>query len=282
MHLPAITPQRILVPVDFSDCAEKAYHLAVKLADTFQAELHCIHVIHLPVADEHMPPAMITQLVEDQEAASDKRLKVFTGKNDSKTIVPICKTLLGFVSDAVVQYAKTHDISLIIMGTQGMNSVGDKIFGTVSWNTIKHAHVPVLTIPCDVEVTDFRNILIPFEGTDIDMDAIAYLLNFASYFNAKLHGIHFIINNAVLNKPLADKMQMKFRKDIDAGNLLFHFISEKNITDGILKYAQHNDIDLVSMITYNKGLVATIFHMSICRYASTHFNFPLLAFNADT
>lgn len=274
---------RVLIPTDYSNNADKALVLAADIARHFNAELLVIHAYHMPFTDEHMPPDMVKELLDAQKMRAEDEMKQYEKKHGSDlgdTKVQF-RALMGFASEAILDIAHHEQANLIILGTKGANSIEDRMFGTVTWNIIKKSKIPVIALPDVTEPVHFRNLMVPFEGTEQDYDIISYLLGFAVKYNATVHAVHFMQDTNAYNKSLIDKLQSGFRKDIEAERLQLHFLAEKNITEGIKKFASRNQIDMIGMVTHNHGLFSTIFHMSVTRNIALYSQIPLLAYNCD-
>lgn len=274
---------RILVPTDYSDNADKALFLAVKIAKEFAADILVVHTYHMPFTDEHMPPDMVKELLDAQKMRADAEMKEYAEKHAS--VDPATKVeyraVMGFAAEAILDIARHEQTDLIVLGTKGANSIEDRMFGTVTWNIIKKSDIPVVALPSVKDPVSIKNVMVPFEGTEQDYDIISYLLGFAAKFNATVHAVHFMQDNNAYNKSLIDKLQTGFRKDIEAERLQLHFLAEKNITEGIKKFATRNNIDMIGMVTHNHGLFSTIFHMSVTRNIALYSQIPLLAYNCD-
>lgn len=282
-ELPMIQISNILVPTDFSDNSANAMHLAVSIAKGSKAKILAVHACHMPYADEHMPPNMVQELINMHQLRSEEQMSAFIAKHQSKFdgYKIETKVVLGFAAETILDTAKHNKTDLIVIGTQGANSMEDRLFGTVTWNIIKHSNIPVIAIPICGNDIKFKNIMIPFEGTDYDNDIIFYLLKFAERYNAIVHGVHFIQDASTFNKASIDKLQNRFRKELEAETLQLHFPAEKNITEGIKKFATRNNVDMICMVTHNQGLFSTIFHMSVTRNIALYSQIPLLAYNMD-
>lgn len=282
-EMPSPQIHTILVPTDFSENAIKALKIAVGVAEKHYAELLLVHACHLPYTDEHMPPAMMQELLQAQQLRCEKLMDDFMSSNKKllQNTTLQTKVILGFAAETILDIAHQSKADLIIVGTQGVNGIDDRLFGTVTWNIIKRSDIPVMAIPDVSNDMEFKNIMVPFEGTMHDAEIIQYLLKFAEKYEAVVHGVHFIQDAPTYNKGIIDKLQAKFRKEIDAEKLQLHFPAEKNITEGIKKFASRNQIDMISMVTHNHGLFSTIFHMSVTRNIALYAQIPLLAYNMD-
>ena len=283
VEIPSPEIKHILVPTDFSENSLKALQLALGIAEKNNADLLLVHACHLPYTDDHMPPSMMQELMDAQLLRSGEQMKEFVmvHSNLFGKIKVASQVIMGFAAESILETAHRANIDIIVLGTQGVNGIENKLFGTVTWNIIKRSDIPVIAIPATNNEIQFKNIMIPFEGTAYDIDIIGYLLNFAEKYDAVVHGVHFIQDASTYNKGVIDKLQSKFRKEIDTEKLQLHFPAEKNITDGIKKFAARNQVDMISMVTHNHGLFSTIFHMSVTRNIALYAQIPLLAYNMD-
>lgn len=283
VEIPSPEIKHILVPTDFSENSLKALHLALSIAEKNKASLLLVHACHLPYTDDHMPPSMMQELMDAQLLRAGEQMKEFVmvHSNVFGKIKVESQVIMGFAAESILETAHQANIDIIVLGTQGVNGIEDKLFGTVTWNIIKRSDIPVIAIPATNNEIQFKNIMIPFEGTAYDIDIINYLLNFAEKYGAVVHGVHFIQDASTYNKGVIDKLQSKFRKEIDTEKLQLHFPAEKNITEGIKKFAARNQVDMISMVTHNHGLFSTIFHMSVTRNIALYAQIPLLAYNMD-
>lgn len=278
-----VNVRRILVPTDYSENADKALILAADIARLFEAGLLVVHAYHMPFTDEHMPPDMVKELLDAQKLRADDDMLKYSQRHSNELNWPKTefKAMMGFASEAILDIARQEGVDLIVLGTQGANSIEDRMFGTVTWNIIKKSDIPVIALPSQKEPVSIKNVMVPFEGTEQDYDIIGYLLGFTAKYNAVLHAVHFMHDTNSYNKSLVDKLQTGFRKEIDAERLQLHFLAEKNITEGIKKFAARNQVDMIGMVTHNHGLFSTIFHMSVTRNIALYSQIPLLAYNCD-
>ncbi|WP_010584051.1 universal stress protein [Schlesneria paludicola] len=140
---------RILFPTDFSEPARQAQKYAMELADRFQSELHLIHIVpevYMPLPDASTSWTMpVTNLQADVEIAS-KRLQNEVNRPwaDSHQIVRHVE--VGNPVNAIITYAKTHEIDLIVVGTHGHTGLSHLLLGSNAEKVVRLATCPVLTI----------------------------------------------------------------------------------------------------------------------------------------
>lgn len=140
--------KKILVPVDFSDNAQKIFGVAVNVAQKYGAELVCLFVAqHYEDYDgffiEHMP---YLQFQEDIQASAEKKMAQFMKDNLPQDLDGSSKILVGDAGEEVVAFAAKERIDLIVIGTHGYKGLDRILFGSVAAHVVKTAPCPVLTV----------------------------------------------------------------------------------------------------------------------------------------
>ncbi len=142
----------ILVPHDFSSCANHASALARDVAKIHGARLVLLHVAELPpmlgptatvVPDEGGAPITVRDYaVRSAEAHLEDlaaRLRV-----DGVDVTTVAS--LGNVSSEVADCAEREQVDLIVMGTHGRTGLAHVVLGSVTEKVVRHSKVPVLTV----------------------------------------------------------------------------------------------------------------------------------------
>jgi nucleotide-binding universal stress UspA family protein len=140
---------RILVPTDFSGPSDAALRYARTVASRFGATLHLLHVVddpyRLAYATEIYVPEL-SGLREDLLADAAARLKTLLEPSDITQLGATVEALIGTPSSTIVEYANTHKIDLIVMGTHGRGGMSHLLLGSVAERVVRTAACPVLTV----------------------------------------------------------------------------------------------------------------------------------------
>lgn len=141
-------PKQILVPIDFSETAAGALDYAKTLAAAVGAALHVLHVMDDPLPGFKPPDHVcsipsIRKLMEQE--ARDHVSQVLTPDEQKKFRAELV-TVWGSPYLKVIEYAKAHDIDLIVMGTHGRGMIGQLLLGNVAERVVRQASCPVLVI----------------------------------------------------------------------------------------------------------------------------------------
>lgn len=142
-----LTPTRILVPTDFSACAEHALDYAVGLAARLDAKLDVLHVAEIPVFGvPELAVAMSSSVIEQVLHDSQDRLdQLLAPRRDKAKLGPgLLRT--GDARDVIVHTAQEIGADLIVMGTHGRRGLSRALLGSVAESVVRMAPIPVLTL----------------------------------------------------------------------------------------------------------------------------------------
>ena len=144
--------QTLLVPHDYSPCADRALNLAVDLAKTHQARIVILHVTDLP------PGLTADAMVSDRETGDMVRVDAYAEKAAMRELAarvdPLraagltvdARSALGDIADSILEAATEEQADLIVMGTHGRTGLAHLFLGSMAEKILRHATVPVLTV----------------------------------------------------------------------------------------------------------------------------------------
>ena len=139
--------ERILVPVDFSDYTDQILDVVLEISRKFSSEIHLLHVI--PTMDYLTPYESflaVDNLVEVQKQI-EQDVEQDLEKVGQKLPVPTVKAIRsGVAFIEIIDYVKTQNISLVVMGTHGRGALEHILMGGVAEKVVRRAPCPVLTI----------------------------------------------------------------------------------------------------------------------------------------
>ena len=146
----ALQLRKILVPTDFSGCANFALPYAATIARATGATIVCLHVVEpiVPAVGysglaEPMPIADISEQLEDSAERELPQLAgcdEFSGLNIEEVIVH------GDAAAEIVRVASEREVDLIVVSSHGRTGLGRIIFGSTAEAVVRHASCPVLVV----------------------------------------------------------------------------------------------------------------------------------------
>ncbi len=142
----------ILVPHDFSSCANHACALARDVARIHGARLFLLHVAELPpmmgpqtsvVPDEGGAPISVRDYAL---RSSDAHLEDLAARLRADGVEVSFASTLGNVASEIAAAVEREHADLVVMGTHGRSGIAHVVLGSVTEKVVRHSKVPVLTV----------------------------------------------------------------------------------------------------------------------------------------
>lgn len=149
-------PRQILVPVDFSPSAWRAFELASTLAATYQAQVDVLHVWDLPLlahpeeiaTGSRLPPSF----VESVRDHAQLHLEGFKARaKDAGLAIRKAEAVAGSPYPTIVEMAERGSYDLIVVGSHGRTGFSRALLGSVAERVVRHATCPVLVARAEPE-----------------------------------------------------------------------------------------------------------------------------------
>jgi nucleotide-binding universal stress UspA family protein len=142
--------RRILLPTDFSGCANYALPYAASIARATGAAIICVHVVEpiVPAVGysglaEPMPIADISEQLED---SAERELPELADCDDLKGLEVEEVIVHGDAAAEIVRVAGEREVDLIVVSSHGRTGLGRIIFGSTAEAVVRHANCPVLVV----------------------------------------------------------------------------------------------------------------------------------------
>ena len=201
---------KILMPTDFSDCANAALTHAVALARQFEAELHLLHVTVLLQADPDRPEQAFPgydELHRRMEEVASTRIQQLIDERQTKDLTLFQAHNRGIAAaPAILEYAAREAIDLIVLGTHGRRGLRHFLLGSVAEEVVRSASCPVLTIRDEEEVRRFHEldrIVVPFDFSDDSKRALEVAAKLAVTYDSRIDVVHVIVPSIDLQAEVA-------------------------------------------------------------------------------
>jgi nucleotide-binding universal stress UspA family protein len=148
---------KVLVPVDFSDPSRHAFYYGLKLASTFGADFHVLHVTESFSTFEANYDTIekVSGEVERLEKGVRRRLDTLfeegdVAESDRRRVKVEIRGGKPWLE--IVRYAHQSDIDLIVMATLGRSGIKQMLIGSTAERVVRRASCPVLCVkPQDFE-----------------------------------------------------------------------------------------------------------------------------------
>lgn len=143
-----VSIRHILCPVDLTPACREVMATAGAMADRFGADLTILHVVYDPlnVACSHIPHPPLEQLREEMIRSAEETLR----GEMQQALGPAPRASLVVVAGSpfqqIIRHARTHNVDLIVMGTEGKTGLNHAIMGSTAEQVVRRAPCPVLSL----------------------------------------------------------------------------------------------------------------------------------------
>lgn len=144
---------RLLVPTDGSEHAERAAEHAASLADRFAATAHLLNVVDVQAEGGLFGAGGLDQAFLDRLEARgteavdrlEARIHETTPEVATETAV-VRTTAFDGIAPVVNEYAEENDVDLVVMGSHGRSDLERQLLGSVAAAVVRTSAVPVLVV----------------------------------------------------------------------------------------------------------------------------------------
>jgi nucleotide-binding universal stress UspA family protein len=136
--------RRILIPHDGSDLAQRAVEAGVDLAVRYGASVTLLTVIHSPSFAATV--GEVQEAHEEQRRGADRIQRAAVEYARLHGIDPGAVITAGHPAEAIIDFARDHEIDLIVMGHRGVSNLQRFFVGSVADRVVDHAPCMVLIV----------------------------------------------------------------------------------------------------------------------------------------
>lgn len=275
--------KKILVPTDFSTCASNAVEFAVQSAKILPVEVTLLHSFEMKgnvytdymgvnkefnqslLVDVHNKLAELKKAIEETEGVI---------VNTHVAVTPIV--------DAVLQATEELGIDLVVMGTLGAGALKEKLWGSKTAAVIGKTKVPLIVIPFFYAWKKPESILLSTNHFEKEPAILDFLFEMADLYMAQVHV-------AVMTDEDDDKAatflehtrktpqyEKALKKQYSEDTFTATHLYGREFEETLQKHIDENEIDILAMITYQRGFWDRVFNPSKTKRMSYHTKIPLL------
>ncbi|MCH7757010.1 MAG: universal stress protein [Thaumarchaeota archaeon] len=134
---------KILVAIDGSESAKKAFTKSLFLALKCNSRLDLLHVVHCELGGDS---ATTFELIEQLQAKAKIILDEYRKEALEKNIPIEVMLKQGDPAQIIIEIANAGNYDLIITGSRGMSAFKELLLGSVTLKVIHHVHCPVMVV----------------------------------------------------------------------------------------------------------------------------------------
>lgn len=138
--------ERIVVPLDFSNCSRKALQYAVPFARLHNATITLVYVVPTQYAIGEYGGIDYSTIQHEACQQAEKQLMDFVRDELPRGVKTEAIIRLGSASEEVIDVARRLPADVIIMSTHGHSGLKHVFLGSVTEQVVRHAPCPVLVV----------------------------------------------------------------------------------------------------------------------------------------
>jgi nucleotide-binding universal stress UspA family protein len=142
--------RQILLPTDFSGCANYALPYATAIARATKAKIICVHIVEPVVPTVGYTglaePLPIADVSEQLEHSAERELPKLAAAEGTEGVEIEEVIAHGDPAAEIVRVAEERGVDLIVISSHGRTGLGRIIFGSTAEAVVRHAGCPVLVV----------------------------------------------------------------------------------------------------------------------------------------
>lgn len=278
--------KKILVPTDFSKPAQIATEVAADIARKSGASVILLHVVE----EARGGSFNVSGQVADD---SDFEDRLFTMRLIDKSRKQLEKAVLDpKMADVKVDgelrvgnpfhgmntIISEHKVDLVVMGTAGHSQLEQMIIGSNTEKVVRHSKCPVLTVHKKPGTTNFKNIVYATAMAKDEEVFSRIVKRTQQVYDSTVHLVRINTPGDFQRDHIVKDYMEKFAKKLGLKNYTINVYNDIDTEEGIIRFADSIDADLIAMATHGRTGFAHVMAGSVAEDVVTHAKRPVLTF----
>lgn len=263
--------KRILLLTDFSDTARNAAMYALKMFENEKVYFDLLNAYDLEFSGSPYVTQVKEELAEESLRGLKNELDLLHRRFPNARIELASR--FGTLLDVVHNEVNSFKPELIVLGCRGETALENFLLGSNAYEVIKDVQAAILVVPKHAKFKKPEKIVFATDLKDVSQDEIVEpLRDLSHHFQADLMFVN-VMEHETANRLDAEN---KIAAHFEGINLTFNFIEGEDVCNGILKFMDDNDADMVTLIRHNESFFERLFHPSVTRKMVLHPEHPML------
>ena len=273
--------KNILVPTDFSTCADLAADAATLLAKRFGATVHFVTCLSLPYRWKEMTEKQQKKYAyaQDDIRQAERLLEEKRKKYEGVSMVTIWddSDLLKNIGD----YVRQQQIDLIVMGSHGTSGKSELFIGPITQKVVRTVHCPVLIVKDPLENVDFQRVIFASSFQADELPAFEQFLNLLQPFSPEVHLV-YIRASAFQESNKTIRAAMKTLKDRCKPLVCkAHIFKYFSVSGGIQAFSNKIGADLICVSNHHRHPLKRMLDGSNVEMLVNHADPPVLTIDFE-
>lgn len=300
----------IMVPTDGTGFDREAIRVALRIAERTEAKVRLVRVLgtgsFFGVAMAAEGTAVATEVVRSERDRALSELYALAAECRTVSSAAISVDLHGGpVTDVLEDYARRHEVDLIVISTHGRSGIARMSLGSVTDSLIRHTSIPVLVVKPPTSYLNpqageaFTHVVVPLDGSTLAEQILPPIASLASLEGADITLLHVIKTSPLGPTETTSPEVLWWERDVRAAQNYLQGISRQlrsraglrvktdivvsqNVSHAISDFAARERVDLIAIATHGRGGLARMLRGSVADGVLHQANRSMLVLKPDS
>lgn len=271
--------KNILVPTDFSDCANIAAEIAISIAKKNQAEIHFLHLFNSYVnwkeirsEQEHFYPE-IKKAFHIANSNLDNLVK--KAQNEGLTAMRFME--FNESRGAIDSHIRDKKHDFVVVGSQGASK--GSVMGSNAQKIVRNSTVPVLVVKEDNSIDDIKHILFTSNLELENLVSFEHAFNLSKTLAKPISALYVNTPGQFEESFEIENRFNTFKSESSCDDLNLDHLNALNVERGILQYCNRNPGCLIALTTHGRSGLLKFMFPSIAEGVVNHSTNPVFIYN---
>lgn len=270
--------KNILVPTDFSNCAQQATDIAVRIAGRLGAQLHLLTCPAIPDGWEQLSPQQRDMQPDAQQLINNAMMRFAELKRAHPETEIFTSYCSGNLVKAIKKYTEQHCIQFVIMGSHGASGKNEFFIGSNTQKVVREVHCPVLVIKEPMEDINFDKVVFASSFHENEREAFLKFKEFVKPFVPEIHLVE-VHTSSLFDPPyiLSRQAMEEFRSLCSPFRCETHIFRNFSIDQGIRTFAEKIGAKLIGISNHHRHPLRRMLTGSNVEALVNHSEIPVLS-----
>jgi nucleotide-binding universal stress UspA family protein len=275
--------KKILVPTDFSSCANNAAELALKIAQKANARVEFLHILVTPIDWVALDIRKESQYPEIKKQIGHAKAELGQWVKRAKELGITGVKVISFTqgNEEIVNHAQNHGHDLIVMGSHGASGLKELVMGSNAQKVVQEARTPVLIVKENLKKLNIRNMVFASTFLEDVHQSFHLIIDFADLMEAYNNLLYVNVPEQFEESHESESRMKSFLTRCPRGTCSINVFNAETPEKGILQFAEDRGMDLIALVTHGRKGIKGLFASSLTEKLVNHSALPVLSVNIE-
>jgi nucleotide-binding universal stress UspA family protein len=267
----------ILVPTDFSDCAEEAVKMALAIAKRARLHIYFLHLFREQSVVSPIPHAgHYNPIADADEKRADRNLNELVMRAERSGLKATPVLIRSMEMEEITNYAARCSTDLIVMGSQGTTGIKEFFIGSNAQYVVRHAAVPVIVVKKLPENPEIKNIVFASTFREDITKPFSQIVDFAKLWNASIDLLFVALDRYQSKEHRGDAAMLQIEDKFPEISFTRNRIDTNDEEWGIEHFVHMYSTDMIAISKNEYSGVFKILSQNIAELLVKHEETPVM------